>query len=399
MSQLTCVLFSASDWLSTALGELDHLEIVERVDDGEPLHDALRRRHPDVLFVDLGDAPGAVLDEVERIPAPRPLLIVAGPQEDSRIILRAMRLGAREFLAAQPVGDALRLAMERLLLEHQPVAAVKAVAPVIAVMGAKGGVGATFAACQTAAELERLGNRTVLVDANLRLGDVSLFFDLQPRYNLANLAAQQDDFDSAYLQTVMESHRSGVRVLAAPPRAEDAEFVRVSHLERAISLLRREYDWVVLDVSRTWDEVSVRALDLADEIFLVTLMDVPTLNHARQHLDLLQRLGHPAEKIRLLVNRHVKSGALSAKDVADFLGRQPDACIPNDYPTTLACVNEGKSLSEIAPRSALSVAYQGLARDAHRWCEVEPPNSETGRSARAGWSFFEGLRRKQNGAD
>jgi pilus assembly protein CpaE len=289
--------------------------------------------------------------------------------------------------------------VERLVLAIQPAAPVKTMAPVIAVMGAKGGVGATFAACQLAAELERLGGRTVLVDVNLRLGDVSLYFDLHPRYNLSNLAAERDDFDSAYLHTILESHRSGVRVLAAPRRAEDAEFVRLSHLERAVNLLRGEFDWVILDVSRAWDEVSVRALDLADQIFLVTLMDVPTLNHAREHLDLLQRLGNPAEKIRLLVNRHSKSGPLSDKDVADFLGRTPEVWIPNDYPTTLACVNEGKSLAERAPRSALGSAYRSLAERAHRWCDVELAGQDQSPPGRLRRYFLGNALRKRHAAD
>jgi pilus assembly protein CpaE len=352
-----------------------------------------------VLFVDLGEDPETVLDELEQLPAPRPVLVVAGPQEDSRIILRAMRLGAREFLTPEPTSDVLSAAVERLLLAIQPAQPMQTVAPVIAVMGAKGGVGATFAACQLAAELERLGGRTVLVDINLRLGDVSLYFDLHPRYNLSNLAAERDDFDSAYLHTILESHRSGVRVLAAPRRAEDAEFVRLSHLERAVSLLRAEFDWVILDVSRAWDEVSVRALDLADLILLVTLMDVPTLNHTRQHLDLLQRLGNPAEKIRLIVNRHSKSGPLSKKDVADFLGRTPDVWVPNDYPTTLACVNEGKSLAERAPRSALGSAYRSLAERAHRWCDVEVAVSERSRSGLFRRYFTANLPRKRHAAD
>ena len=68
---------------------------------------------PAVLLVDLGSDPVGMLDELELLPAPRPLLLVAGPQEDSRLILRAMRLGAREFFSPHPAEDALRSAVER----------------------------------------------------------------------------------------------------------------------------------------------------------------------------------------------------------------------------------------------------------------------------------------------
>jgi pilus assembly protein CpaE len=397
MSQLSCAVFSATDKLEATLEQVGHLEVVARASELGELTEVIRRWQPSVLFVDLGEEPEEVLDALEQLPAPRPLLVVSGPEDDSQVILRAMRLGAREFLAPEPAVYHLGAAVERLLLDHGTPAPAEAEAPVIAVMGAKGGVGATFVACQLAAELEHLGGHTVLVDVNLRLGDVSLYCDLQPHYTLSDLAAEGADFDSAYLRTILAPHCSGVQVLAAPKQAEDAESIRPAHLERAVNLFRRDFDWVLLDVSRTWDEINVRALDLADQILLVTSTDVPTLNHARQHLDLLQRLGHPGEKIRIVVNRHSKLDVISTKDVGEFLGRMPDAWIPNDYPTTLKCVNEGKSLWEVAPRSGLSSAYRALAEQTHRWCNAELTVVKPNGGIRG--YIQERLLRRGNGAD
>ena len=378
MAQLSLVLFSNSPQLHAEFEEIAHVELTEWVRDANDLHGVVRRRSPDVLFVDLGEDPEGLLDVLDGIPAPRPLLLVAGPEDESRIILRAMRLGAREFLSPTPEPDALRAALERLAFEHHASPEVQKIAPVVAVMGSKGGVGATFAACQLAFELDRLSGRTVIVDLNLRVGDVSLYFDLQPRYTLANLATDRDRFDSAFLHTVLEVHHSGVNVLAAPQRAEDAELVKTSHLERVVNMLRGEFDWVLLDLSRSWDEMNVRALDLADETLLVTLMDVPTLNHTRKHLDLLQRLGHPADKIRLIANRYSKAAPVTDKDFVEFLSKGPDVRIPNNYPVALACVNEGKPLWEMAKGSSLHSAYSNLAAKTFDWCEVpRPPNDET----------------------
>ena len=382
MAQLSLLLFSASEELRATLGEMAHVELTASASDPKDLQGLVRKHRPDVLFVDLGDDPQGMLDLLDTFPAPRPVLLVAGRQDDSPLILRAMRLGAREFLAPDPDPDVLNTAITRLLLEHQPAEQADKVAPVIAVIGSKGGVGTTFAACHLAAELERLNARVVVVDVNLRVGDVSLYFDLHPRYTLANLAAEHAEFDSAYLHTILEPHASGVHVLAAPRRAEEADFVDCSHVERAVGLLRREFDWVILDVSRTWDETSVRALDLADEILLVTSMDLPTLNHARQHLDLMQRLGHSTEQIRLIANRHSRSDPVRDKDFSEFLGREPDARIPNDYPTALACVNEGKPLHQVAQRSPLRCAYTKLAERLHDWCEVPLPPRDVAKDSR-----------------
>ncbi len=160
-------------------------------------------------------------------------------------------------------------------------------------------------------------------------------------------------------------------MLAAPARVEDAEFVGVRHLERAVDILRVEFDWVIIDVSRSWDETTVHCLDRADQIFLVTQMDVPTLNHARQHLELLRRLGKSTDRICLIANRYSESAPVSDADFSEFLGRRPDVLIPNDYSATVRCVNEGQPLWKAVARSELCGGYTNLARQTHAWCGVE----------------------------
>jgi pilus assembly protein CpaE len=378
VERLSFVILSARDDLREGLVKTGHADVKACLSDPTALYDAVRRSRPDVVFVDLANDPTAPLDQFEKLAIPRPLLMIAGPQEETDLMLRAMRLGAREFLPRDP-GDAdLKAAVERLLLDRpESPQGARRLAPVVAVMGAKGGVGTTFVACQLAAELDRLGGRVVVVDLNLRIGDVALYFDLRPRYTLANLASEREELDAAYLDTILEPHSSGVHVLAAPARAEEAELVGVRHLERAVELLRAEFDWVIADVSRCWDETTVHFLDRADQIFLVTLMDVPTLNHARQHLELLQRLGNPADKIRVIANRYSTSAPVSNADFSEFLDRPPDTLIANNYPATVKCVNEGKPLWQVASRSATRASYTNLARQAHAWCGVELSATES----------------------
>jgi pilus assembly protein CpaE len=378
MAQLSFVIVSSRAEIGAALEQSGHALVKERLSRAGSLAEAVRRHRPDALFVDLVEDADARLDEVEALPGPRPLLLATGPEEESQLILRAMRLGAREYFPPELGNEhAFRAAVERLILEHQPAnAADVPKAAVIAVMGAKGGVGATFLSCQLAAALQRIGGRTAIVDLNLRVGDVALYFDLHPRYTISSLASDRQEIDAASLETVLEPHQTGVHLLAAPARAEEADLVGVAQVERAVSLLRSEFDWVILDVSRSWDEISVRALDLADQIFLVTVLDVPNLNHTRQHMDLLQRLGHPLEKIRLIANRYTKSAPVTAKDVVEFLGRGADLRIPNDYANTLACVNEGRPVWEAAPKSELCAAYARLAASAYGWCKVARPDTE-----------------------
>jgi pilus assembly protein CpaE len=196
---------------------------------------------------------------------------------------------------------------------------------------------------------------------------------VQPAYTLANIARESDRLDATYLRTLLSGRPDGVQILASPIHAEEAELVRGAHVERALNLLRGDFDWVVLDLSRTWNEPTVRALDLADLILLVTLMDVPTLHHTRKHIDLLERLGHSGARIRLIANRHSSADAITDKDVAEFLERRPDFRIPNDFPTMLAGVNRGVSVSAIAPRSPVARAYKDLTQALLGWLGAKAP--------------------------
>jgi pilus assembly protein CpaE len=358
-------------------------------EDGQ-LSPAVARHRPEALLVDLGDEPDGVLDLVERIPLPRPLLLVYGPDRKD-VMLRAMRLGAREYVS--PGSDAkeeLLLALERILRERSPKVAERRCAPLLAVMGAKGGVGATFVACQLAAGLAQRGAEVAMLDGQLRLGDVALYFDLRPRYTITSLASASAALDAAYLHTVLASHRCGVRVLAAPERPEEADAISARHLDEVLSILRAENDWVVVDTPRDFDERSVHVLDQASAILLVTSCDVPALNHTRLQLDLLQRLGHARHRVRVVVNRMSKDALVQDKEIAGFLDRKWDVRLPNDYASAAACVNEGRPLWELAPRSALRVAMDGLAAAAHAWCEVPLPED---RNERRG--LLDRLRRKR----
>ncbi len=377
MTQLSFVIYSEDPASATELRRIleasGHAQVRAVVSDPDELPTAVRAHRPDALFAELGRAPHAVLDRLETIAAPRPRLLVCGPQEESALILRALKQGAREFLPPAPDPETVRLAVERLALELAPETGERRRAPVLAVLGAKGGVGATVVACQLAASLQRLGARTALVDLDLPLGDVALHLDARPVHGLATVAREAHTLDGTYLRGVLHAHPCGVQILAGPERIEEAELVRGDHVERVLDLLREEFDWVVVDVARSWSETSVRALDLASAILLVTRLDVPTLTRARRQLELLERLGHADAKIHVLANRHPGSHALSDRDALKFLGQPLEARLPEDDATMARSVNEGRTLAELDPQGPLQRRYLELARRVHLWCGLEPP--------------------------
>ena len=379
MTNLTCAFYAAftTDLPSVAeqLEADGTLESALVAGSPDALLELAGAQRLDVVVADLGfeDAESA-LELLDKLPTPRPELVVIGPSDQSGVILRAMRMGVYEYFETRPDVSDLRQLLERIGAEREPVEETSSrPARVVAVMGAKGGVGATVVACQLAGSLRAMGARTAVVDLNLPLGDVALHHDVQPTYTLAHIARESEQLDATYLRTLLQGRPDGVQILAAPSHAEEAELVRGSHVERVLQLLREDFDWVIADVSRDWSERTVRALDLADQILLVTLLDVPTMNHTREHIDLLERLGHTGQRVRLIANRHGAGDSVLDKDLVEFLDRQPDFRVPNDYRTTVSAVNRGVSVAEVAPRSPVARAFAELAQELHGWCGSAPP--------------------------
>jgi pilus assembly protein CpaE len=360
------------------IGASGAARIAAVISDQDQLHEALKSEKPDGLFVDLGHAPHDILDLLESLSAGLPLTVVSGPHTESSLILRAMHLGVKHFFPAAPSEVELSPVIVDLVRSAHPDSGTSE-GRVVAVMGTKGGVGATVLACQLAASLQEVGGRVALVDLNYPLGDVALHFDVDPTYTLADLARAEEELDATYLRTILKGHESGVQILAAPALMEDAESIHGLHVERVLPILRSEFDWVIVDVSRSWNEASVQALTLADQILLVSLFDVPTLNHARQHKKLLEGLALNGLRTRMVGNRYSKGDAVTVGDFKRVLGSEPDALVPNDYATTAESVNQGRPIGQMARGSAIHKAYCQLALDVHGWCGVDAPKTQPAR--------------------
>jgi pilus assembly protein CpaE len=389
LPRLSFLILSKRQDLDRFLESSSHIELRGCVEQVGDLEEAVTRQRPDAILVALEEDSPVTFAALEKLPAPRPLLFFYGP-DDSRMILQAMRCGACEYVTpGSEEREQLIAAIERLARDRGGSAQAHRGA-LVAVMGAKGGVGASFVACQLSASLAHMGERVALADGQLRLGDAALYMNLTPKYTFASLASRSEAIDETYLRTTLDAHPSGVQVLATPTRPEEADAVGVGCIERVVGLLRSEFDWVIWDTPRDFDDRSVFILDRADPILLVTTPDVASMHHARLQLDLLERLGRSSDDIRIVANRTERAASVSPREAREFLGRPADASIPNDFPRATACVNEGRTLYEVGRRSPLGKAMGELAELTHSWCGLPLPYAGT----RSGRGLVNRLRRR-----
>ena len=185
--------------------------------------------------------------------------------------------GAKEFLTAPVVLEELLTALQRLQRTRVNAEGVtvngtaRNETVVIAVAGARGGVGSTSLAVNIGCTLAQdPQNSVALIDLDLALGDADVALDLMPDYTLADVALNIERLDMTFLRRSLSKHSSGLSLLPHPVQMEDVGLIREEHLQRVIGLLRASYTHLVLDLSKGFNLTDVMALRMADAILLVS---------------------------------------------------------------------------------------------------------------------------------
>lgn len=350
--------------------------------------DVVAQTNPDIGLVALDANPEKALDLVAALGQNSPdcAVLVTSSSTDGRLILQAMRSGAKEFLT-QPVriDDLLaalgRIGQRRLGPGEKKIRSSQ----VVAVAGAIGGVGVTSVAVNLACALAKGRDNTVaLVDLDLCLGDADVFLDTIPEYTLVDVAQNISRLDFALLKRSLTRHGSGLYLLPRPVQLEDIGLITPEDLRRVIGLMKATFTHVVLDLSKSYSPVDMVALEMANQILLVTQLDLPCLRNVVRLMMSFGEMDGMADKVRILVNRvGLDTGQITLKKAQETIGRDIYWQLPNDYRTMIEARNNGVPLIEQAPKAAVTQSIIAL-------CEAlgsddKPPAHSGKPGAKGGW--------------
>ncbi len=311
---------------------------------------------PAVVIVDASDPESTEGDLLERLTKNYPsscfMLLTREHQQD--LLIRAMRAGVREVLPLPLVHRAFHEAMDRVAASAGDGGLRDG--RVLAFISCKGGSGATFISTNFGYALATLADKKVLlIDLHGQFGDATLYVsDQKPAMTLSDVCGQIARIDGPFLDSCLVHVTSGFGVLAAADDPTHAIDLKPEHMDTILRVARQHYDFIVLDVGRQIDAISLRALDNADAIYPVLQLALPDIRDGRRLLDIFRSLGYPVENTRLVVNRYEKGGKLRLQDLQNALGAEVLHTVPNDYVAATDSVNQGVPVLQLSRSSAVA---------------------------------------------
>jgi pilus assembly protein CpaE len=319
------------------------------------MRDIAEAEVPELMLVDGICCDPGELAHVEHVTTHCPgiAVILLCSQHTPEFLINSMRAGVREVLPSPATPSALEAAVDRVAAKLG-ASGGRRLAKVLAFMPCKGGSGATFLATNLGFQLAETRS-VLLIDLNLQFGDaLSFVHDGRPPSTLADVAKDIGRLDASLLAASTVKVAPNYSVLAAPEDLAQAMEVKPEEVEAILALAATQYDDVLLDLGRTLDTVTIRALDRAWRIFPVLQATLPDLRHAGKLLAAFRSLGYPADKTEPILNRYERGAEIGTEQVQRALGNVRLHTVANAWRDVSASINHGEPVAKSSRSSAIA---------------------------------------------
>jgi pilus assembly protein CpaE len=326
------------------------------------------KKTPAVLVLDVRDQSG--------LPPALPLLkrdhpgtgvVIVAAKLDPALMLEAMRAGVSEWVTSPVEPTELLAAVQRVA-----GTTVEPKGEVFAVLGGKGGVGATTVAVNVATTLSQIGS-TLLIDLHPSCGEAALFLGCETKFSLADALENTHRLDAAFLKGLVVKSKVGPDLLAAPDRAVGPQ-MDDQRIRMVVEVASRCYRYVVLDVPRT--SVLEQTLGAATSITVVATQELAAIRGAGRMAAVL-RQRHGAPRVKVVINRFDKAAEIASEDLEHAVGGRVGFKFPSNYRLAIDAVNKGRPVV-VDNHNKLAAAFASYARSL---AQVSAPAGPADRSA------------------
>jgi pilus assembly protein CpaE len=351
-----------AQYIRGLLNSQSTVKLLDVLSDGSKVLPQVQQLRPDVVLVDAllqGRVKGLQL--AEQIAASGygvPVIVLTVPQNP---VSPDPAKGIHGVLAMPFSGFDL---MNRIAQVNKDFATLSTTGSsrIYSVFAPKGGVGKTTIAFNLAVALGQADQRVVLIDGSLQFGDLRSLLKV-PVDAPSILDLPTDRVAESDLQDVLWRDPSGIDILLAPPRVEMAEMVTPRDVDKILSLLRRVYGSIVIDMSSALNDINLAFLDLSDTIVEIVTYDSTTIHNTIAVADAFRMIGYPASKVRYLVNRADSPGGIDPGDLQRALGRVPEHRVVSDGLLVVQANNEGVPFVLANPAAPISQDIHRVAAE------------------------------------
>jgi pilus assembly protein CpaE len=295
-----------------------------------------------------------------------PPVVVVTQTFDKEVARLLLQMRVADFLV-KPVAP-VELVRTCARVVQTPAGAEQSEAEIFTYLPAVGGAGVTTLAIQTALLLLNSGQQktrpaTCLVDLDFQHGACADYLDLEPRLDLNEIEPRPERLDRQLLEVMLSYHASGLAVIAAPNHPAEMRSFDPDTVTRLLDLVSSHFNYVVIDMPRTWFSWTDSVLLGSNRLFIVSEMTVPGLKHAKQLVGAIrERLGE-GPRPQVIVNRFEQrmfGAGLRRSDVEQALGEDFAAMVPNDYRLVREAIDRGVPLEEVKPGNKITLQLKKL---------------------------------------
>ena len=291
-----------------------------------------------------------------------PAIIYATSHAQDGQLIELMRAGVMEVISYPIASTELLEAIERLRARRYISSSYRPRGKILSFISAKGGAGATFIAGNLGYALAVDCKQKVLfIDLHMQFGDAAFYLvDTAGPGTLADVV-NQTGLDSTVIASATMQITENYFLLQAPDSPDKAVGIKPQHIDNLLTVAIQDYDYVIVDLPREIEAITMKVLDRSDKIYIVFQPVISYLRAVTKVLNLFNLLGYESKKIETIMNRMDKSVAISLDKMEDAIQKSIDWVFPNDFVNATESVNTGIPLEKMQPNIPLSNAFKEMA--------------------------------------